>query len=269
MRVVFSVRVLLERSIEVAVTESLYREEDRIAHLLNGWFYGRSKKQGVSVRFPLTSCVPTPQCAAGCYAHDVLDAAPFPLTRGVLNGVVARTYEMGARNCREKIEHLLLPHTERAIKTAWEEVKSLPDGWTRSPYIRFAHVGEAAAYPEFSNMLAKQVKRISNGDVTCVVYTRHPRADELDPDLWVINYTIDKTTGRNAARVPKHVRLVYSAWDGETSALGTVNFLEHHRWLHIPPKGNGRVCPATLPETEDRRCDALKCDFCFNKPQRP
>jgi len=264
-RVVFKVRVLLEKSIEKPVVTFSLRSDDFLFQAFSGWFYGSSKKQGVSVRFPLTSCVPTPMCASGCYAHDALDAAPLPLIRGVLNGVIARVYEEGGNNRRKRIERLLQPHTRRAAIAAHREIQGLPPGWTRKPRIRFAHVGEAAAYPNFSNMIAMQVKILTRGEVDCVVYTRHPMADKLDPNLWVVNYTLDKTTERATARVPNNARIVYSAWGGETSQCGAVNFLEHHRWVHMKPAGKGSVCPATLPETTDRRCDALRCDFCFNK----
>src|SRR5205085_5215279 len=47
------------------------RHEDFDVLLRHG-FYGASKKQGVSVRMPLSACNPTRLCAGACYAHDVL-----------------------------------------------------------------------------------------------------------------------------------------------------------------------------------------------------
>src|SRR5262249_1290625 len=46
-----------------------------------------------------------------------------------------------------------------------------------------------------------------------------------------------------------------------------VNFLEHHRWIHVKPVGTGKVCPATAPEAKVRTCDACQCDFCFAPQQ--
>ena len=73
---VFGVRSLLEKSIINAIDLSSCGFEVRVHGVLENNFFGFSKKQGTSLRMPLASCNPTKLCAPGCYAHDVLDAAP-------------------------------------------------------------------------------------------------------------------------------------------------------------------------------------------------
>src|SRR5919201_1957438 len=75
---VFRVRVALEKSIQYSVKEALTRNDGDFDVLLQRGFYGASKKQGVSVRMPLSTCHPTRLCAGACYAHDALDAMPSP-----------------------------------------------------------------------------------------------------------------------------------------------------------------------------------------------
>ena len=262
---VFRVRKILENSIQESLVKSTYNFESNKQILFKGWFYGASKKQGLSVRLPLTSCVPTKLCSSGCYAHDVLDAAPQALVRGVLNGVIAQLYEEGDQEQREKIENELCAHSRRAVKAAEKEAPNLQD-WQRRPRIRFAHVGEIVAFPNFANAIARQVRDVSSGEVDCVVYTRHPQAKDLDPELWVVNFTLDKSSESRKSWIPEGARIVYSAWGGELSEEAEVNFLEHHRWSHLTPKGRGVVCPATAPETKVRTCDAVRCDRCFKRP---
>jgi hypothetical protein len=192
-----------------------------------------------------------------------LDATPAAVTRGAVNGAIAISFENGDREKRRKILKNLVPHTGRSIRAAVNELKYLPLGWKRRPVIRFAHVGEIAAFPDFANSMALQVRDMSNGGVDCVVYTRHRRAVELDPSLWVINFTLDKSSLDRRSWSYPHMRIVYAAFGGELSQDASVNFLEHHRWFHASPIGNGEVCPATAPENPERTCDAMCCDKCF------
>ncbi|MFN3684587.1 MAG: hypothetical protein ACK41F_11755, partial [Fimbriimonadaceae bacterium] len=158
----------------------------------------------------------------------------------------------------------LRPHTARAVRQALLEVRRLEGtGWTRRPNIRFSHVGEVVAFPAFADALARQVRDMSDGGVDCVVYTRHPNAGLLDPDLWVMNFTLDPSSPDRRAWAPPHARLVFAAFGGELSPEADVNFLEHHRHVHLPPQGLGRVCPATAPGVPERTCDALRCNRCF------
>jgi hypothetical protein len=263
---VFRVRVAVERSIRYSAEEALVRHEDDFDVLLQRGFYGASKKQGVSVRMPLATCNPTRLCAGACYAHDVLDAGPAPVVRGAVNGIIAERFEHGDDACRQAILARLQPQTQQAIRTALKEVQALGSSWTRRPYIRFSHVGEIAAFPQFANALARQVRQLSGGEVDCVVYTRHPRARDLDPELLVINFTLDKSSQTRKSWAPAQARIVFSAFGGELSPDADVNFLEHHRWFHASPSGTGTVCPTTLPETKVRRCDAVRCDRCFKPP---
>jgi hypothetical protein len=215
---------------------------------------------------PLSTCSPTRLCAGACYAHDVLDAVPASVVRGAVNGIIAERFEHGHQDSRQAILARLQLQTQRAICAALQEVRALGLGWTRRPYIRFSHVGEIAAFPQFANALAHQVRQLSGGEVDCVVYTRHPRARDLDPGLLVINFTLDKSSQARKSWAPPRARIVFSAFGGELSPEAEVNFLEHHRWFHASPSGTGTVCPTTLPETKARRCDAVRCDRCFKPP---
>ncbi|MDB4645072.1 hypothetical protein OAF37_03345 [Rubripirellula sp.] len=263
---VFRVRVQLEASISRSIATALQHGTFANQQLFSGSFFGASKKQGVSVRLPLTACRATSLCGAACYAHDVLDAAPASIVRGVVNGLIAKLYEEGDDQTKLMVADSLRKHTAKAVKAALAEVEEL-DGWTRAAYIRFAHVGEIAPFSCFANALAQQVADLSNGDVKSVVYTRHPNASKLDGRLFVVNFTLDRASMDRREWAPESARLVFSAFNGEVCEDVDVNFLEHHRWSHASPIGTGRICPATAPETVDRTCDAVKCDRCFRQSE--
>ena len=264
---VFGVRSILEKSIIKTIDETSCPLIERVKGVLKNNFFGFSKKQGTSLRMPLASCNPTKLCAPGCYAHDVLDATPFAVIRGAMNGWLAGTFEKSTKRTRSLILKQLEPHALAAIRNARKELKSLPEGFTRRPFIRFSHVGEIVAFPDFANALAKLVIKLSNSGVDCVVYTRHRNVSKLDPALWVINFTLDPSSMKRKEWAPDHARIVFSAFGGVTSRVAEVNFLEHHRHGHTPKTaGTGRVCPATAPETKVRTCDACECNRCFVQP---
>jgi hypothetical protein len=262
-KIVFRVRVLLERGLASVVRSKFDRGGISSADLFDGDFFGCSIKQGVSLRVPLASCVPTKDCHAACYAHDGMDAGRNPVVKGVLNGVVAELFEVGGTVGRNALRASLKPHVVRAVRAARAE--ALAAGFFRQPRIRFSHVGEIAAFPDFANELAKMVHEESEGDVACVVYTRHPNARLLDPNLIVTNFTLDRSSSERLAWAPATARLVYSAWDGRTTDEVAVNFLEHHRLRHVKPSGTGSVCPVTAPASTIRTCDAARCTLCFQK----
>jgi hypothetical protein len=170
-------------------------------------------------------------------------------------------FERGSEIERAKIVNLLLPQVRTAIRKA--SVDALHAGFQRRPRIRFSHVGEVAAFPNFANKLARMVRDESNGDVDCVIYTRHPNAKLLDPDLFLVLFSLDESSEDRRRFIPSTAKIVRSAFGGNISETVDVNFLEHHRWSHLEPVGSGRICPATAPFTEVRTCDACKCDFCF------
>lgn len=260
---VFPVRTRLEASIARTLRGGLKRGTVTEDLLFRGRFFGASKKQGVSVRMPLYSCNPTELCAVGCYAHDALDAAPLAIVRGSVNGLIAERYEAAHQSTRRSILDQLDLHVRQGVSAALSEVKRLGDEWTREPYIRFSHVGEIAAFPTFANHLAARIRKASDGRVRCVVYTRHPKAAELDPSLFVVNFTLDASSEERKAWIPPHARTVYSAFGGQVSAEADVNFLEHHRWYRLPAKGAGRICPTTAPDAEASSCDQARCARCF------
>lgn len=264
----FKVRVALERSICESIRDAKCTSEERLDALFKCSFYGCSKKQGTSLRMPLATCTPTKLCAGGCYAHDVLDASPYAMTRGVINGWIAETYEKGDETTRLEILNRLIPHTRKGVRHALKELEQLPDGFKRRAFIRFSHVGEIVYFADFANALACQVDSVSKGKVDCVIYTRHKNVSKLDPERWIINFTLDPSSLERQTWAPDNARMVFSAFGGEVSSLAEVNFLEHHRHSHMPKtRGEGRICPATLPETKERTCDACKCNRCFTKPR--
>lgn len=263
-RAVFRVRVNLEQSLTGLVKDRLNAGDLRCEDLFDGDFFGCSIKQGVSLRMPLASCTPSRDCAGFCYAHDGMDAGRNPVVKGVLNGLVAERYEAGDEVTRERLVELLRPHARAAIRAARLDAKQA--GFARGPRIRFSHVGEVAAFPQFANRLAMLIRDESDGEVASVVYTRHPKARLLDPDLFVVLFSLDESSEDRRKFIPPSAWVVRSAFGGRITDTVDVNFLEHHRWEHIKPVGTGKVCPSTAPETKVRTCDACKCDFCF-KPK--
>ncbi len=260
----FKCRTVLEKSLHDTLLCGMKGADERTIALFANGFFGKSKKQGVSVRMPLTSCIPTVMCGAACYAHDVLDATPQSVVRGAINGWLATLWEQGDIVRREALLEALRRPTELAVKAAFDEIRRLPRGFKRRPYIRFSHVGEIVAYASFANAVATLVKTISRGKVDCVVYTRHRNAHSLKPDLWIINFTLDPSSEERRRWAPSNARLVYSAFNGSVSGDVAVNFLEHHRHAHLPVStGSGIVCPATAPDAPDRTCDGCRCKTCF------
>ena len=259
----FRVRTLLEGAIQQSITHARVELGAKLDELFEGNFFGFSKKQGTSLRLPLRTCAPTKLCAGGCYAHDVLDAAPAAVVRGAINGWIADSYERGDAEARSGLRVRLFPHVRRAIKKAKSELQYLPEGFTRRAFIRFSHVGEIVHTPKFANDLARMVQDLSEGDVDCVVYTRHKRAVELEPALWIVNFTLDPVSEDRKSWVPTRARIVYSAFGGKTSPIAEVNFLEHHRHGHLAQVGVGRACPATEPQATSRSCDGNQCNRCF------
>jgi hypothetical protein len=107
---------------------------------------------------------------------------------------------------------------------------------------------------------------VSAEAVDCVIYTRHSRARDLDSDLLVINFSLDKSSLSRRGWAPTGARIVFAAFGGELLGDAAVNFLEHHVGFHALPLGAGTVCPTTLPDTKIRSCDAVQCDRCFQRP---
>lgn len=260
---VFRVRVAIEQAIAACFMELARETGVHALGLSRQSLHGYSKKQGVSIRMPLSSCVPTRVCGAACYAHDVLDAAPGSVVRGALNGGVATWFEHGDAECRAELFAELNRPILRMIAAAQRDAKAAANVFMRRPRIRFAHVGEFSTFPNFANALAKYVRDHSRGEVDCVVYTRHPNARMLDPELFMVLFSLDESSEDRRRFVPKTARVVRSAFGGRVTDSVDVNFLEHHRWSHLEPIGIGKICPSTAPETKERTCDACRCDFCF------
>lgn len=260
---VFRVRVVLEQRIAATFIDLVSRRGISELALSKAPIHGYSSKQGVSIRMPLSSCVPSRLCGAACYAHDVLDAAPASVVRGAINGALAYHYEQSDEAAREQLMAELDRPVARMVRHAVRDATDAAETFSRRPRVRFAHVGEFAAFPEYANALARRVHDLSAGEVDCVVYTRHPDAKLLDPSLFVVLFSLDESSEDRRKFIPLTARAVRSAFAGRITDSVDVNFLEHHRWVHIPPVGTGKICPSTAPETKVRTCDACKCDFCF------
>ncbi len=261
----FPVRTRIENWIIQSSLMALGSNQISTSDLLDGKVFGSSLKQGVSFRLPLSSCQPSMNCAGGCYAHDGLDASIASVIRGALNGAFAKWFEQSGQLERDQQINDIYPAIKAAVREALRDANR--SSFDREPRIRMAHVGELSAFPCFANAIAKAIYEISNGVIKCVLYTRHKNARLLNQDLFVLNFTLDASSLERYEWAPKSARIVYSAWAGEVRKDVSVNFLEHHFLRHTKKIGDGNVCPATLPDTPERTCDAVKCDLCF-KPLR-
>ena len=263
----FRVRATLERSIEASARRAIKAKSSlsQTISLAGGPIFGMSKKQGTSVRLPLASCQPTRLCAPGCYAHDALDATPNSIVRGALNGLLASVYCENI-SWRADILRAMEKPTRRAIAAALaEQAAAKSAGYERGARIRLAHVGEATAYPDFTNDLANLIKKLSLNAVTPVIYTRHKDAKLLDSNSMVINFTIDSSSKSRLKWKPKGARLVASAFKGIAIVDASVNFVEHHRWTSVLVTTKGNLCPVTVPENSLSTCDEAKCNLCFER----
>jgi hypothetical protein len=260
----FRARHLLDSRIEATIWDLINREELRFSRLLNRQVFGFCKKQGVSFRLSLSTCVPSRLCGGGCYAHDGRERVTSTILSGCYNTVLCEAFEQGRIAAEE-----LVPSVRKAIHFARLD-RQLSDreyGFSRRARIRLAHVGELAAFPKFANWLGETVMQISKGEVDCVIYTRHPNVSMLDTSVLVINLTIDASSENRRDWVRPGVRPVWSAWDGLLDPNAAVNFLEHHdHGQHALPQGAGNVCPVTLANTARRVCDEYACVRCFEPP---
>jgi hypothetical protein len=261
----YAFRSILEQKILADLIES-FGSEGVIQMALSGSFFGYSKKQGVSIRYSLQSCVPTTTCGGRCYAHDGRDRELGHIIRGVLNFHVGSRYESGDRIARSCIMEKLSQHVESAIRNALEDSEmALASGYKRSARIRFSHIGEMAQTPAFTNALAKAIKQRCP-HVLCVVYTRHPKAHMLDPTVLTINFTLEGQTDPRLKLVPSGARIVSSAWDGVLNPDAAINFLEHHVEKAAHAVGRGNICPVTLNHDVTPSCDSARCQKCFVRP---
>lgn len=260
----FLVRTTMEKWFVDSSLEGLQAGRIAPSDLLDGTVFGSSLKQGVSFRLPLSSCQPTAHCAGGCYAHDGLDASITTVIRGSLNGAFARHYEDSAAGNRVKLMEVFSAPLKKAVHDSLRDCQR--SSFKRDARIRMSHVGELTAYPAFANAIAGKIHDLSDGKVKCIIYTRHKDAKLLDPGLFVINFTLDDASLNRRSWAPESARIVYSAWKGQIRDDVGVNFLEHHHLAHTASTGSGNICPATRPETTDKTCDGVACDFCFRKP---
>lgn len=226
-------------------------------------FFGRSKKQGVSVRYTLTTCIPTARCGGLCYAHDGRDRAFDQVFRGALNYFLGHEYENGTTRRRKEILNMLSWAVDKGVAAALlDQIEAVSLGYQRLPRIRFSHVGEMAATPAFTNALAREVKK-RDESVQCVIYTRHPRAGLLDPSLLVVNFTLEGLADPRKRFLPAHARVVNSSWNGDINPEADVNFLEHHVQRIAVSKGSGSICPVTANHATTPTCDLARCQKCF------
>ena len=257
----------LRSAIEHAILTSLPKVEDQKGlwrDATSKSFFGVSAKQGVSIRYGLSSCVPTKNCAGRCYGHDGRDRELHLIFRSVLNQFVGIQYCIGNEFRRAQILKDLSRAIDHAIGSSRLDSESANnrEAFSRNPRIRFSHIGEMAHTPDFTNALAFEIKRRAP-DINCVIYTRHPSASDLVPDFFVLNFTIEGDHDKRRKYAPLNSRLVNSSWDGILSSEAEVNFLEHHVEKSTIPVGNGKVCPVTVNHITTPSCDSAKCDLCF------
>ena len=258
----FRFRSVLENAI-IADMESCGLRNDFLAAWATRSFFGVSAKQGVSVRYALASCIPTRTCGGRCYAHDGRDRELHHIFRGALNFFVGQSYELLGSGERLQLFERLNPAIAYGIAAArQEQAGALRDGFERAPRIRFSHIGEMAATPDFTNELARQIHRV-DPEVACVIYTRHPNARHLDSAPLIINFTLEGDHDTRRSWVPAGSRVVASAWNGIVSSVAEVNFLEHHVEKVKEPVGTGVICPVTVDHGSKSSCDEAFCQLCF------
>jgi hypothetical protein len=230
-------------------------------------FFGASIKQGVGIRYPLTTCHPTKNCMGKCYGHDGRDRELHLIFRAVLNFWIGERYEHGSQREKSNILKLLKPAIDYALKVSINDAKTAKDfNFDRLPRVRFSQIGEMIKTPKFANELAKQIKAI-NPETVCAIYTRLPIPHELDQDLFVINYTWDSDVDFHPIIEDNTVNYVASSWNGVISKDADINFLEHHVEKASNPVGIGDICPVTRGHKAIKSCDEAKCDVCF-RPHR-
>jgi len=240
---------------------------DILSYATRTSFFGVSKKQGVGIRYPLATCIPTKICGGRCYAHDGRDRDLQRIFRGVLNWYVGESFENGNLSHRDLVFKKLEKQIEKAIDASVEECEyAKSQGFARQPRIRFSHVGEMVHTPEFTNRLAEEVC-LRNRDIRCVIYTRHPNSHSLDQSVLITNFTIDGENDSRRHHRPEGARLVNSSWDGIVTDVAEINFIEHHVEKSSQPVGKGRCCPVTLSHTDTPSCDSARCDVCFVSPE--
>ena len=267
-RRIFEMRATLEKKLleHILIAPELFLDE-----MFKKGFFGKSKKQGVSVRFPLSSCVPTAVCGHECYAHDGRDKHMNAILRGVFNLATAKS-GLHRNECSDLQKSYFLRQVDSAINVAIKEKEEViaSDGYFRGARIRLSHVGEMCSEYDFTNWLAKKISMRSDGLVQPVVYTRHPKAKNLNANAIAINFTLDSECDSRRSYAPKGSRIVASAWDGNLVESAQVNFLEHHSGFF---QGNlamstesKNVCPVTLNHGDLKSCDDARCEICFTLP---
>jgi hypothetical protein len=260
----FPLRARIEQQI-LAAFRRLDNQHELWRAAVGKSFFGVSAKQGVSIRYPLATCVPTALCSGRCYGHDGRDRELHLIFRASLNGFVGHSYESATAAVRRDILDRLSKAIHYGVKKAIEDAKlSAKSGYEREPRIRFSHIGDMATTPEFTNALAAEISR-HEPLIACVIYTRHPRAARLDPGLFRVNFTLDSADDPRRDVAPPFARLVSSAWDGRATEHVAINFLEHHVEKTSRAAGGGFVCPVTLHHDTTPTCDSARCDRCFRK----
>ena len=261
-------RLFLARTlIENSMIESISLNLDPFFDLIfKKGFFGYSTKQGVTVRFPLSTCKPTKRCGGGCYAHDGRDKHLVSIARVVFNFLAIQYFQ--------SVNFFEIPSTKRdyffsqidkAIDYAKSEANAAEvNGYIRRPRIRLSHVGELAAYPEFTNWLSKHITERSDGTVDSIIYTRHPNASKLDAQSMIVNFTVESNLDIRKKYAPIGAHLVASSWGGHAYESVSVNFLEHHGRTNFQMTGAGPVCPVTVNHELTPTCDSARCSRCFS-----
>lgn len=260
---IFDVRVKLEKLAVIFLSDAQLCDEVYKKMVFSGNMFGSSKKQGVSLRLPLASCVPSKLCKSSCYAHDALDATPNSVLRGAINGYIASKFEENKLG-NDKL-NWIEKQVERAVKKAVHESNEVACQFSRKARIRLAHVGEAAAYPNFINHLSSLIKKLSNSYVDPIVYTRHPNANLLDTNNINMLFSIDASSLDRERFAPQGSIITYADFgDSPPIRAYDVIFKEHHPNEHSV-KDAENICPVSIRLNGARSCDAARCNVCFER----
>jgi hypothetical protein len=260
---IFRVRCYLERAIIVYIKELPDTSTEYHRLVRRGRMFGFSKKQGVSLRFSLSTCVPTPLCASRCYAHDALDAMPSSVTRGAINTAIGELWEHEPPR-KQCLAAIVNREVSQAVAAALKEAKDASLLYQRLPRIRLAHVGEAVSFPQFINFLGQRIVAISGGAVIPVLYTRHPDAHLIDREAIRLLFTLDPSSEDRKRYVPQGSPIVYSGFGGVVSTESLVTFLEHHPHQHYTGS-EANLCPVSTLRNGARSCDQARCSTCFDR----
>ena len=91
----FKARHVLDARIENNIKKFVSKGELPLSKLLRRQVFGFCKKQGASFRLSLSTCIPSPLCGGGCYAHDGRERVTSTILSGCYNTLIAELRSRG------------------------------------------------------------------------------------------------------------------------------------------------------------------------------